>query len=146
MKWTILRPTAFMDNFHVGFMGKGFASMWKGVGSKPIQLISVHDVGLFAAKAFADPEHYSGRAISLAGDELTFEEGKKVWRESLGYEMPETFGLVGAGLKWAVKDLGTMFKWFETDGFKADIGKLREEEPSLQTLGMWLKESPHVRK
>jgi len=78
MKTTILRPVAFMDNLTPDFMGKGFASVWKGIGEKPLQLISVHDIGVFAARAFADPQAYNGRAISLAGDSLNFDQGKKV--------------------------------------------------------------------
>jgi uncharacterized protein YbjT (DUF2867 family) len=78
MDITILRPVCFMDNLTPDFMGKGFASMWKGVGEKPLQMISVHDIGVFGARAFRDPEAYKGRAITLAGDSLTLEQGKKV--------------------------------------------------------------------
>ena len=108
-QWTILRPVCFMDNLTPNFMGKGFASMWKGVGDKPLQLISVHDIGVFGARAFTDPEAYKGRAITLAGDELTLEQGKKVFKENVGYDMPETFGFVGSGIKFMVKEMGTMF-------------------------------------
>lgn len=104
MDWTILRPVAFMDNLTPDFMGKGFASMWGGVGAKPLQLVSVHDIGVFAARAFTDPAAYKGRAISLAGDELTLEQGKKVFKQVEGYDMPETWGFVGAGIKMMSKE------------------------------------------
>lgn len=140
MQWTILRPVAFMDNLTPDFMGKGFASMWLGVGEKPLQLISVHDIGLFAARAFMDQDAYKGRAITLAGDELNLEQGKKVFQEVEGYPMPETFSFVGSGIKWAMKEMGTMFEWFRTDGYGADIPALRKEEPKLQNFAAWLKE------
>jgi len=60
MQWTILRPVGFMDNLVPGFMGKIFSSMWGGVGDKPLQLISVHDIGVFGAKAFENPAAYKG--------------------------------------------------------------------------------------
>lgn len=138
--FTILRPVCFMDNLTPDFIGRSFASMWRGVGDKPLQLISVHDIGMFAAKALLNPE-YKGKAISLAGDELTLKQGRKVFKNTMGYAMPESFGFVGTGLKFAMKELGTMFKWFETDGYGADIPALRKEEPALQNFSTWLKES-----
>lgn len=54
---------------------------------------------MFATRAFNEPEKYQGPAISLADDQLTFEQGKEAFREVLGYEIPETFGVVGAGVK-----------------------------------------------
>lgn len=146
MSWTILRPVAFMDNLTPDFMGKGFASMWAGVGSKPLQLIACRDIGLFAARAFQNPKEYQGRAISLAGDELTLEQGKKVFKESLGTDMPETWGFVGAGIKMASKEMGTMFNWFAEEGYGADIKALRKEEPALQDFGTWLKETSGFKK
>ncbi|KFY45612.1 hypothetical protein V494_00866 [Pseudogymnoascus sp. VKM F-4513 (FW-928)] len=140
MAFTILRPVAFMDNLTPDFFGRAFASMWRGVGNKPLQLISVHDIGIVAAKALLNPE-YKGRVISLAGDELTLEQGRAVFQETMGYAMPETFGFVGTGIKLMMKEMGNMFKWFETDGFGADIVALRKEEPALQNFGTWLKES-----
>jgi uncharacterized protein YbjT (DUF2867 family) len=141
MQWTILRPVAFMDNLTPDFMGKGFASMWAGVGDKPLQLIASEDIGLFAARAFDNPAQYQGRSISLAGDELNLADAKKVFKETIGYDMPETFGFFGSGLKFAIKELGLMFSWFKTDGFGADIPQLRKEEPKIQDFRTWLKNS-----
>jgi uncharacterized protein YbjT (DUF2867 family) len=141
MQWTILRPVAFMDNLTPDFMGKAFTSMWKGVGDKPLQLISVHDIGLFAARAFENPDEYKGRAITLAGDDLTLDQGKKVFKETVGYDMPETFGFVGSGIKYMITEVGTMFRWFKEVGYGADIPALRNEEPKLQDFSKWLKES-----
>lgn len=90
MDITILRPVCFMDNLTPDFMGKGFASMWKGVGEKPLQMISVHDIGVFGARAFRDPEAYKGRALTLAGDSLTLEQGKKVCISSSIYSRSGT--------------------------------------------------------
>ena len=141
MQWTILRPVAFMDNLTPDFMGKGFASMWAGIGQKPLQLIATSDIGLFAAKAFNDPAKWQGRSISLAGDELNLADAKKVFKDTMGYNMPETFGFVGSGIKMASKEMGSMFSWFKTDGFGADVKKVMEEEPKMQDFATWLKQS-----
>lgn len=141
MKWTILRPVGFMDNYTPGFIGRAAATLWASLGDTPMQVISVHDIGVFGARAFLDPDAYNGRAIALAGDVLTFEQGEKVFKESLGYEMPKTYGFVGSAIKYMVKDVGIMFAWFKSDGYGADIPALRKEEPELQDFGTWLKET-----
>ena len=68
-----------------------------------------------------------GRAISLAGDELTLAQGKQVFKDSLGYDMPETYGFIGNGIKYMIKEVGTMFTWFKDEGYGADIQVLRKE-------------------
>jgi len=55
VEWTILRPVAFMDNLTPNFMGKVFASMWASIGEKPLQLVSVKDIGHFGAVALLEP-------------------------------------------------------------------------------------------
>jgi len=115
MTWTILRPTAFMDNFTTGFAGKIFPTAWKMVLSAKtkLQLISTKDIGWFGAQALLKPKEFAGRAISLAGDELTYGEANSIFREKFGTDIPTTFGFVGSGLVWAIGDLGKMFKYFE---------------------------------
>jgi uncharacterized protein YbjT (DUF2867 family) len=140
MSYTILRPVAFMDNFNPGFFGKAFASMLGGLGNKPLQFISVHDIGLFGARAFTDPS-YKNRAIGLAGDDLTLPQARKVFKDTMGSELPETYGFVGSGITWMVKEVGTMFNWFKNEGYGVDIQALRKEEPRLQDFSKWLKES-----
>jgi hypothetical protein len=60
--------------------------------------------------------------------------------------MPETFGIVGSAMKFMVKEVGVMFRWFKTDGYGADIQALRKEEPRLQDFGTWLKETSGFKK
>jgi len=80
MGWTFLRPVVYMDNLTPDFTGKLFASMWRGLGDKPLQLVSTHDIGVFAGLVFSDPDLYEGRAVSLAGDESTFAQAKYLKR------------------------------------------------------------------
>ncbi|KAK4992775.1 hypothetical protein LTR66_003322 [Elasticomyces elasticus] len=140
MDWTILRPVAFMDNMSPNFFGKMFNTAWK-VGlpeNCKLQFVSCHDIGYFAAQAFIKPEKYSKKAISLAGDDLTFEETNKIFQEKAGHPLPTTFGFMGSGLLWGVKEMGIMFKFFKHPGYGADIKKLREEHPGLLNFGDWL--------
>lgn len=145
MKWTILRPVTFMDNLTPDFPGKGFAAMWNQVGARRIQVVAAGDIGAFAAKAILDPEKYAGRAIGIAGDELNFEEACQIFKREMGVEMPTTFCAVGSVLKVAMKDIGAMFKWFETGGYAVDIEAARKEYPELQDFATWLKKSSGFR-
>jgi uncharacterized protein YbjT (DUF2867 family) len=140
MTWTILRPTAFMDNITTGFAGKIFPTAWK-VGLPPttkLQLIACVDIGYFGAQALRHPKEFAGRGISLAGDELTFEQANTIFHEKFGKDIPTTYGFVGSGLLWAVKDVGLMFEFFKDVGYGSDIKALRNEHPGLLSLGDWL--------
>ncbi|KUJ14583.1 putative NmrA-like family domain-containing protein 1 [Mollisia scopiformis] len=141
MPYTILRPVAFMDNLSPGFYGKTFIGMVGSLGAKPLQLISCRDIGLFTARAFQDPASYKGRSISLAGDEMTADQIRTVFKETIGSDIPETFSFIAPTVQYMVKEVGTMFKWFKEEGYGVDIAALRKEEPRLQTFGQWLKES-----
>jgi len=141
--WTILRPTAFLDNFTNDFMGKGFTTMFKislkqGAEAKPLQLIAVSDIGIFAALAFQKPEEYNGKSLSLAGADITFDQANDIFKEKTGADAPTTFGFLGSAILWAVKEVGTMFNWFYTDGYGSDIAELKKLHPGLLDLGAWL--------
>jgi hypothetical protein len=139
MKYTILRPVAFMENLTPDFMGKGFTTMWSvAVKEKPLQLIATSDIGHLAGKAFISPDEYAGKSISLAGDDLTLEEAKKVFQSKVGYELPMTFGFLASGMLWAIGEVGIMFRWFYTDGYGADIKALKKQHPELLDFGEWL--------
>ncbi|QDS69818.1 hypothetical protein FKW77_010512 [Venturia effusa] len=139
MSWTILRPTAFMNNFSNDFMGKGFATMYRiALKGKPLQLIAVSDIGVFAAKAFEKPQEFNGKAISLAGADITFDQVKEIFKERTGNDVPTTFGFLGSAILWGVKEVGKMFDWFYTDGYGANIDELKEMHPGLLDLGTWL--------
>ena len=170
MTWTILRPVAFMDNITTGFAGKIFPTVssfllpiklrscisllirhikaWK-VGltpTKKLQLIAAEDIGWFGAQALLRPKEYAGRGISLAGDELTFEEANGIFKKKFGTDIATTFGFVASGLLWAVDDVGKMFKFFEETGYAADIAGLRKEHPELLSFEKWLDTSVFAHK
>lgn len=139
MSWTILRPTAFLNNFTNDFMGKGFATMFRiSLKEKPLQLIAVSDIGIFAAEAFEKPAEFNAKALSLAGAEITFDQANEIFKEKTGNDVPTTFGFLVSAILWGVKEVGTMFEWFYTDGYGADIAELKRMHPGLLDLGMWL--------
>jgi len=141
MDWTILRPVAFMENFTDNFFGRVMTSAWRSaVKDKPLQLIAVPDIGVFGAKAFLHPEEYKGRAISLAGDELTLDQLNRIFQKQTGKNAPETYGVLAKLIMWLSKDFGYMFQWFYDVGYDADIAELRKIHPGLKNFETWLAE------
>ncbi len=140
--WTILRPTAFIDNWSPGFAA-GMMSAMMQASMKPetkLQLTSVRDIGMFAAAALTDPAKWSGRAIGLAGDSLTLAEAKEKFKKTTGKDLPQTWTLLAKLLLWAIKDVGTMFSWFDKVGYGADIEARRKELPT-QDFETWIRDS-----
>jgi hypothetical protein len=132
-----------MDSYNPGFFGKMMASLWaEGMPKdRKMQLISTHDIGVFAAKALLDPKGWSGKATALAGDELSFMELQEIFQKVVGEEIPQTYKVVTYPILWMVADANKSFEWFRTAGWNADISELRAQEPSLQDFETWLRKS-----
>jgi uncharacterized protein YbjT (DUF2867 family) len=142
IRWTVLRPTAFMDNLNPGMFCKLFTAMWASIpADKSLQFVSTHDVGNFAAKALASPDEWDQKAFALAGEDMTLAQAKEIFERVVGQPLPQTWKIAGSGLMWAIQDVGKMFAWFGTDGYGADIPALKAMEPNLQNFETWLRES-----
>ncbi|KAH8656701.1 hypothetical protein BGZ60DRAFT_384587 [Tricladium varicosporioides] len=139
MKWTVLRPVAFFENLVPGFVGKVFSTSWEiTLKNQTLQLIAASDIGVFAAEAFLKPKEFENKKLSLAGDELTYDQFKKIFKERTGQALPTTFTFLAVMINWMVKDLGYMFKWFRDVGYGANISELRKINPELKDFGTWL--------
>ncbi|KAM0193366.1 hypothetical protein ACHAPI_007678 [Fusarium lateritium] len=145
MNWTILRPTAFMENLEPGFATKVFLTMIRDtLKNKPLQWTATEDIGFFAAEAFLNPQAWGKQAISLAGDELTFAQLSEAFEHATGGPAGTTFGLLGKALKHGVAELGIMVNWFKDEGYGADLNKVRELNPGAKTMEQWVKKSAFV--
>lgn len=115
------------------------ASWAKGLlQGKKLQMIAASDIGKFGARAFLYPEQYKGRFISLAGDELSYEEIARTFKEVTGETLPTTWQLVANLMAWMIKEIGYMFRFMRETGYKADIEELRKELPGLKSWKTWL--------
>lgn len=143
MGWTVLRPVVFMENLDLGFQTRVFVAALKnylGAAGKPLQWVSVADIGVFTAKAFADPDKWNRKAVGLAGDELTMAQLDGAFVKVTGSPAPSTYWLLGSALTGMVKEMGLMLGWFASDGYKVKIEELRLEHPGLLTMEEWLAE------
>ena len=111
-------------------------------GDKPYQTIATDDIGAFVALAFERPKDFLGLELEIAGSELTNLEAAKVFSRVLG--KPVKFRKLPLPLVRLVlgKEFYAMFRWFNEEGYKADIAGLHRRYPEihLHTLEEWLRE------
>jgi uncharacterized protein YbjT (DUF2867 family) len=140
---TILRPVSFMENFATYSrpvrQGDELVVNLAVRPELPMQLVSVRDIGAFAAIAFDRPDDFLGRTVVIAGDVLT------------PVAIAETFGRV-CGLPARFhqtpieqvrafdEQLAQMFTFFNQHPAElADLAGLRAEHPGLMRLETWLR-------
>jgi len=140
--YTILRPVFFMDNWawardaiRGGVLAQPFDP------DKPLQQVAVDDIGAFAALAFADPATWRGRAVDLAGDELTMPQSAEVFARVIGRPVRYERIPMDRFEQAAGKESATMFAWFNDVGYAADIPALRATYPRLTTLERYLRDA-----
>jgi uncharacterized protein YbjT (DUF2867 family) len=141
---TILRPAAFMENYYIDQVEVGILKgklMDPIRGHKPYQTIATDDIGAFAALAFERPEQFIGVELEIAGSELTNPEAAGIFSKVVGrpvkfQRIPMPIVRLAMG-----KEFYQMFRWFNVEGFKADIAGLRSSYPEvrLQNLEEWLR-------
>jgi uncharacterized protein YbjT (DUF2867 family) len=141
---TILRPAAFMENYYIDQVEIGIL---KGKLMDPIradksyQTIATDDIGAFVALAFSRPKDFIGLELEIAGSDLTNPQAAEVFSRVLGKRvrfqrlpLPMVRLVVG-------REFYQMFRWFNAEGFKANIPELRRRYPEvhLQSLEEWLR-------
>jgi uncharacterized protein YbjT (DUF2867 family) len=141
---TILRPVFFMQNWRNFF----HEPILRGTlplpldRDRPLQQISVDDIGAFATMAFTNPPKWAGRIVELAGDELTMPETASVFTGLLGRTVKHQQVPWDQFAQTAGDEITRMYRWFNEDGFHADIRALRHEYHSLATLEQTLHRQP----
>ncbi|TQM31401.1 NmrA/HSCARG family protein [Nocardia bhagyanarayanae] len=142
LRYTVLRPVRFMENYLL--QGSPVDGIADGVhrhlfpADRPLQMIAVADIAVFAALAFADPDRFHGQFLELAGDAITPVDAAAAIAQAIG--RPVRYQEVSEAEADAIgPEIGNVWRVTrETGGWHADIPALRELHPGLQTLGTWL--------
>jgi uncharacterized protein YbjT (DUF2867 family) len=140
---SILRPVSFMDNFATysrPVLRDG--ELVVSVAVRPeltMQLISVRDIGAFAAIAFDRPDRFLGRTVEIAGDALTPPEIAETFGRVCG--LPARFRQTPIEeIRAFDEQLARMFTFFnEHPSELSDLTQLRAEHPGLMRLDAWLR-------
>lgn len=141
-KWTVLRPTGFMDNYSPGFFGKLMGTIWATMpADRQMQLVSTHDIGRYGAIALLEPKEWESRAVALAGDSVTFRQAEEIFRRTTQQSLPKSWTFVGWAVRWSFPEAGRSMDWFENVGYGADIESLRSTDKDLQTFEQWLRDT-----
>jgi uncharacterized protein YbjT (DUF2867 family) len=138
--YTILRPVFFMENWLAmrGMIEGGTLAQPLDPG-RTLQQIAVDDIGAFAALAFEHPGKWLGRAVELAGDELSMTQLAENFGRVLGREVRYQQVPWDQFEKNAGPETTTMYRWFNDVGYNADIPELRWEYAELTTFERWLR-------
>lgn len=140
---TILRPVSFMENFATynrPVLEDGELVVDLAVRPElAMQLISVSDIGAFAAIAFERPEEFLGRTVEIAGDVLTPPEIAETFGRVRG--LPARFRQTPIEVVRAFDEqLAQMFTFFnEHPSEPPDLSALRADHPGLMRLETWLR-------
>jgi uncharacterized protein YbjT (DUF2867 family) len=142
LPYTIFRPVFFMDNWESPALRSMILGGTLALPLDPdrgLQQVSVLDLGAFVGMAFVDRENWLGRELDIAGDELSMTKTAETFARVIG--RPVNY----VQLPWekyrevAGEEYTEMFRWFELEGYDADIEVLRELYPGLTTFEQYLR-------
>jgi uncharacterized protein YbjT (DUF2867 family) len=127
--YTVLRPVFFMENWLSPWFKPGIDQGKLMVGLPPetvLQMVAVQDIGRYGRLAFERHQDLNGRAIDIAGDELTMPQTAAILSEVTG--RPITFEPVPLEqVRDFSEDFAMMLEWFAAVGYDADISALEAQ-------------------
>jgi uncharacterized protein YbjT (DUF2867 family) len=121
--YAILRPVFFMENLTSPWFLPSIQSGALAVGMRPeteLQMVAVKDIGQYGAWAFENHAALNGRAIDIAGDEMTMPETAAVLSRAAGREIRFVQVPIEEVRKFS-DDFAKMLEWFDRVGYNVDI-------------------------
>lgn len=142
--YTISAPVFFMDNYLTPWY---LPALKEGKlthalpADRPLQQVSVKNIGEFVAVLVERREKVFGKRIDIAGDEVTGEESAAIFSKASGREIKYE-GFDPEILRKENEDFAAMYKWFNDVGYSVRIEKLHQDFPELkwQDLNDWARE------
>jgi uncharacterized protein YbjT (DUF2867 family) len=123
----ILRPVFFMENVLAPSFGVARGKLVLAVApTTRIQMLAAEDLGRFAALAFDRHRELGGRAIDIAGDELTLPEAAAILTEVLGTKVEFERDSIEK-VRARSEDSALNFEWFDRVGYDVDIATLERD-------------------
>jgi uncharacterized protein YbjT (DUF2867 family) len=139
LRYTILRPGGFMEILLQPFCGLSAGHLQFVIApDQPFQIIATRDIGIFAAKVFADPARHAGTTFEIVGDELTGRQIAEKISRAVGRTLE--YSRVPPELQAQVPMLKRLVELVDEGKIMghANIAQLRELHPDLFTFDRWL--------
>jgi len=141
LTYTITAPAFFYDNlmfpWNLNDLKRGAFGQALPAG-RPLQMVSLNDLGGFNAHVLTHPEHFANQRIDYAGDEVTPSQMAASLSDAIGATI--TFNEQTLDdVRNQFADMATMYEWFDRVGYSVDIAGLRGRYPEVdwQTFPEW---------
>lgn len=137
---TIVRPVFFMENLEAPHYRSAIREGRLALGLRPavgLQLVATDDVGAFVDLAFSQPDTFTGKAVELAGDELTGDGLADALTRVTGRQV-RFVPLPLERVRAMRPEVAEMFDWLNRDGYHADLAACRKLLPDLLSFETWL--------
>jgi uncharacterized protein YbjT (DUF2867 family) len=139
---TTLRPMAFMelmtDPTYYPNVSTWYTMPKLAGWDTKIPWLSVQDLGVIAAKAFAHPEIYVGQDLALASDVQTLAECRSIYQEVRG-RRPSTFPMpLFLFEKFVGKDIPQMWRWLASHPVNLGTSETLQVHSEAMTVKTWL--------
>ncbi|WP_136716235.1 NmrA/HSCARG family protein [Halorientalis salina] len=123
---TVLRPSYFMQNFELrrADVTDGTLALPLAPGTR-LPLTDAVDLGRLVARILDAPERYRGKAIPLAGEELTLTEMAAVFGEALDRDLETVHVPIDVARSQVGDDYAALFEWYNDDAPGGLVGPLR---------------------
>jgi uncharacterized protein YbjT (DUF2867 family) len=138
--YAILRPAFFMENFQSAWFKPGLDEgklMVPVRADTPVQMIAVDDIGAYGRLVFEQAEHFNGRELDIAGDELAMTEAARVLGGAMGRKI-EFVPVPVEEVRKGNADAAIMYEWFDRVGYDVHIrSRSRECVIPATSLEAW---------
>ena len=107
---------------------------------RPVQQISVRDISSFVALVLENPDHFLGKRIDIASDELTGRRVAEIVSTASGRPIDYVQVPIAEAYEMS-PDAAKMYEWFDAVGYSADIEELRRTYPETgwHTFEEWVR-------
>lgn len=138
--YTVLRPVFLMENWEGRRQEIADGLLVTPLSpERPMQQVSVEDIGAFTLLALSRPERWKGRSVELAGDELSMAQTADTFARVLQRPVEVRRVTWDDFRAEQGEEMYVMNRWFETSGYEADLGRLREIHPGMLSLEDYLR-------
>jgi uncharacterized protein YbjT (DUF2867 family) len=133
LPYTIIAPVFFQENLVGPLFGGGLK---QGVvamalpAKRSLQQISVEEIGAFGALVIERRDHFLGKRLDIASNELTGEQLAEVFSRVSGKPL-KYVAVPVEQVRAMSEDMAIMFEWFDKVGYSANIAALRREYPEV---------------